>query len=151
MFKKLMVFLLLTLYVKAFAEGIKWLDFETGLKKAKEEKKLILMDIYAEWCHWCNVMENSTYRDKEVIELINRYYIPVRVNAEKFPNINKKYNQGGLPSTVFLDWDGNIIWGAIYLSPDPGKHSVVISSVCCTGSFWPSVHWARQQAEREME
>ena len=125
MFKKLMVFLLLTLYVKAFAEGIKWLDFETGLKKAKEEKKLILMDIYAEWCHWCNVMENSTYRDKEVIELINRYYIPVRVNAEKFPNINKKYNQGGLPSTVFLDWDGNIIWGAIYLSPEEMKKKLL--------------------------
>jgi hypothetical protein len=97
---------------------IKWLSFEEGLKKAKQENKLILMDIYGKWCHWCNVMENTTYRNRKVIELINKYYIPVRVDADKYPDINKKYNQGGLPSTLILDKDGNIVFGGIYIPPD---------------------------------
>ena len=101
-----------------FSKEINWYSWEEGLKLAKSSKKLILLDIYADWCHWCNVMENTTYRNKEVIKLINKYYIPIRVNSELYPEINLKYNQGGLPSTVILDWNGNIIWGAIYVSPE---------------------------------
>ena len=97
---------------------IKWLTFEEGLKKAQKENKLILMDIYGKWCHWCNVMENTTYRNRKVIELIKKYYIPVRVDADKYPDINKKYNQGGLPSTLILDKNGNIVFGGIYIPPD---------------------------------
>lgn len=115
-------FLLFLLIINiSFASETKWLSFEEGLKKAKKENKLILMDIYAKWCHWCNVIENTTYRDKEVIELINKYYIPVRVDAEKRPDINKKYNQGGLPSTLILDKNGNIVFGAIYVAPEDMK------------------------------
>ncbi len=120
MFRPLKAAFWLSFFIFYFAASseIKWYTFEEGLKKAKEEHKLILMDIYAKWCHWCNVIENTTYRDKEVIELIKKYYIPVRVDAEKRPDINKKYNQGGLPSTLILDSSGNIIFGAIYVSPD---------------------------------
>ena len=103
---------------KKESHEIEWLSFEEGLKKAQKENKLILMDIYAKWCHWCNVMENTTYRNRKVIELIKKYYIPVRVDADKYPDINKKYNQGGLPSTLILDKNGDIVWGAIYVPPD---------------------------------
>ncbi len=102
----------------SFASEIKWYSFEEGIKKAQKENKLILMDIYAKWCHWCNVIENTTYRDKKVIEIIENYYIPIRVDAEERPDINKKYNQGGLPSTLILDKNGNILFGAIYVSPE---------------------------------
>ncbi len=110
------VFLLLPLF--SFASEIRWHSFEEGISLAKKQNKLILMDIYAKWCHWCNVIENTTYRDEKVIQLINKYYIPVRVDAEKRPDINKNYNQGGLPSTVILTPDRKIIFGAIYLSPE---------------------------------
>ncbi|SNZ04015.1 hypothetical protein SAMN06265182_0530 [Persephonella hydrogeniphila] len=109
---------LLILISLSYGSEIKWYSFEEGLKKATEDKKLILLDIYAQWCHWCNVMENTTYRDKDVIKIIEKHYIPVRVDAEKRPDINKRYNQGGLPSTVILDSNGNILWGGIYLSPE---------------------------------
>jgi len=105
----------------SFSSEIKWLSFEEGLKKAQKENKLIIMDIYAKWCHWCNVIENTTYRDKQVISLIEKYYIPIRVDAEKRPDINKKYNQGGLPSTLILDKNGNVIFGAIYVPPEEMK------------------------------
>ncbi len=103
----------------SFASEIKWYPFEEGLKKAQEENKLILMDIYAQWCHWCNVIENTTYREKSVISIIEKNYIPVRVDAEKYPDINKKYNQGGLPTTVILTPKGEILWGSgRYISPE---------------------------------
>ncbi len=99
-------------------EEIRWYSFEEGLKLAKEQKKLVLLDIYAKWCHWCNVMENTTYRNKAVIKIIKKYYIPVRVDADQRPDINKKYNQGGLPSTVILTPDGEIVYGTIYVPPE---------------------------------
>lgn len=100
---------------------IHWLSFEDGIKRAKDENKLIILDIYAQWCHWCNVMENTTYRDKEVVEMIKKYYIPIRVDAEERPDINKIYNQGGLPSTVILDKNGKVIFGGIYIPPEDMK------------------------------
>ncbi len=115
--KKTFIFLLLIGF--AFGKEVEWLSYQEGFKKAKKEKKLILMDIYAQWCHWCNVMENTTYRDKNVIDIIEKYYVPVRVDAEKEVEINKKYNQGGLPTTVILSPDRKILFGVgRYISPE---------------------------------
>ncbi len=115
--KFLLAFLLVISF--SFASEIKWYSFEEGLKKAQKENKLILMDIYAQWCHWCNVIENTTYRDKSVISIIEKNYVPVRVDAEKYPDINKKYNQGGLPTTVILTSKGEILWGSgRYIPPE---------------------------------
>ena len=111
-------FIFLMLFNVCLSSEIKWFSYEEGIKKAKSEKKLILLDIYAQWCHWCNVMENTTYRDQNVVSLITQHFIPIRVDAEKRPDLNKKYNQGGLPTTVIMDSKGNILWGGIYVSPE---------------------------------
>jgi len=121
----LIMFLSISISCSLGKSEIKWYSFEEGIDKAKKENKLILMDIYAKWCHWCNVMENTTYKDKEVIELINKYYIPVRVDAEERPDLNKRYNQGGLPSTLIIDKNGNEIFGAIYLSAEEMKKLLI--------------------------
>ena len=111
--------MILVLINISLASEIKWLSFKEGLEKAKKERKLIIIDIYAQWCHWCNVMENTTYRNKTVIEKIEEDFIPVRVDAEKEPDINKRYNQGGLPTTVILSPDGNILFGTgRYIPPE---------------------------------
>ncbi len=111
-------FIFFMLFNTCLSAEIKWFPYEEGIKKAKSEKKLILLDIYAQWCHWCNVMENTTYRDENVVTLITQHFIPIRVDAEKRPDLNKKYNQGGLPTTVIMDSGGNILWGGIYVSPE---------------------------------
>lgn len=103
------------------ANEIKWLDFEEGLKRAKKENKLILLDISAKWCHYCNLMETTTYSDKEVIKIINEKFIPVKVDADLRKDINKKYNQGGLPTTAILTQDGTLIYGNLYLPPEDLK------------------------------
>src|SRR5207249_8530859 len=53
-----------------------------------------------------------------VIEIINRDYVPVRVDNDVRPDINQRYNMGGWPTTAFLTPSGDILTGATYLPPD---------------------------------
>ncbi|WP_456392140.1 DUF255 domain-containing protein [Persephonella sp.] len=112
------LFAFLVLVFSVSASEIHWLTFEKGMELARKENRPVLLDIYAQWCHWCNVMENTTYRDKRVMQIIKKHYIPVRVDSEERPEINRMYNQGGLPSTVILTPEGKVVWGGIYVPPD---------------------------------
>jgi len=85
---------------------------------AEEQGKLILLSISAVWCHWCHVMDETTYSDPEVIEKINRDFVAVRVDSDKRPDINRRYNQGGWPSTVFLVPSGAALAGLTF-APAP--------------------------------
>ena len=98
---------------------INWLSWsEEAFEKASKEKKPILLDIHGVWCHWCHVMNSNTYSDSEVIGIINRDFVAIKVDTDKRPDVNKRYNQGGWPSTVFLAPNGQIITGTTYLPAD---------------------------------
>jgi uncharacterized protein len=85
---------------------------------ARAEDKPILLGISAVWCHWCHVMDETTYSDQGVIDLINHEYIPIRVDNDLRPDVNNRYNMGGWPTTAFLTPQGDILTGATYLPPD---------------------------------
>lgn len=98
---------------------INWLSWnKEAFEKAAKEKKPILLDIHGVWCHWCHVMDSNTYSDSDVIDMISRDFVAVRVDTDKRPDVNKRYNQGGWPSTVFLAPNGQIITGTTYVPPD---------------------------------
>jgi len=78
-----------------------------------------LLAISAVWCHWCHVMDETTYSDPQVIESINEHFVPVRVDNDQRPDINARYNMGGWPTTVLLAPDGSILTGATYVPPQP--------------------------------
>lgn len=86
-------------------------------KKAKKLDKLVFLDLTAIWCHWCHVLDETTLTDPEVIRILNRDLISVRVDTDKRPDINRRYNQGGWPSIVFLAPTGEILFGATYVKP----------------------------------
>ena len=65
-----------------------------AFEKAKAENKPILLSISGSWCHWCHVMDNTTYSDKQVIRTINRDFVPIRVDTDRRPDINARYNLG---------------------------------------------------------
>ena len=85
--------------------------------RAEREHKLILLDITAAWCHWCHVMDETGYGDPAIADIINRDFIPVRVDTDRQPEINERYNMGGWPSTAFLTYKGDVVTGATYLPP----------------------------------
>ena len=63
-------------------------------------------------------MDETTYSNQGVIDLINRDYIPIRVDNDLRPDVNNRYNMGGWPTTAFLTPQGDILTGATYLPPD---------------------------------
>jgi uncharacterized protein len=101
------------------ANEIEWREWGAdAFALAEQEGKLILLSISAVWCHWCHVMDETSYSDPEIIALINSDFIPVRVDSDRRPDINRRYNQGGWPSTVFLVPSGAAVTGLTF-APAP--------------------------------
>src|SRR5690348_10076986 len=101
------------------ASEINWRPWsKEAFDEATRTGKPILLSISAVWCHWCHVMDETTYSHPSVIELINREYVPVRVDNDVRPDVNQLYNMGGWPTTAFLTPSGDILTGATYLPPD---------------------------------
>lgn len=101
------------------AHEIAWRTWsDEAFAQARRDDKPILLSISAVWCHWCHVMDETSYSDAGVISLINEKFIPVRVDNDRRPDINARYNQGGWPTTAFLTPDGSLLAGATYLPAD---------------------------------
>ena len=101
------------------AAEIKWRPWsEKAFEEARQLNRPILLSISAVWCHWCHVMDETTYSHAGVIDLINREYLPIRVDNDVRPDINQRYNMGGWPTTAFLTTSGDILTGATYMPPD---------------------------------
>ncbi len=101
------------------ADLIHWRQW--GLAPFAEAQRLqrpILLAVSAVWCHWCHVMDETSYSDTAVIAYINENFIPVRVDADMRPDIDSLYNQGGWPSTLVLTPGGNIVLGDTYIPPE---------------------------------
>jgi uncharacterized protein YyaL (SSP411 family) len=97
---------------------IQWLDWsKESFEKARAEGKPILLDIKGSWCHWCHVMDETSYSDPAIVDALNKKFIPIRVDTDKRPDVNRRYNMGGWPTTAFLDSDGKIITGGTYIPP----------------------------------
>ena len=85
-----------------------WGD-EAFAKAAKENKPLFLSIGYAT-CHWCHVMEHESFEDEEVAAVLNRHFIPIKVDREERPDVDDQYmtvaqmlkGGGGWPLNVFL-------------------------------------------------
>jgi uncharacterized protein YyaL (SSP411 family) len=101
---------------------VPWLPWSKKVfHKAKELDKPILLAIGAVWCHWCHVMDETTYSDGEVAKLIKEKFVPIRVDRDQRPDIDKRYNMGGWPTTAFLTPEGEVLTGATYVPPQQMK------------------------------
>jgi uncharacterized protein len=101
------------------ASEIAWRTWDQkAFQEAQVADKPVLLAISAVWCHWCHVMDETSYSDPEVIRLINERYVPIRVDNDERPDVNRRYNMGGWPTTAFLTPDGEIVHGGTYVPPD---------------------------------
>ncbi len=98
------------------AHQIEWRPWgEDAFRLAREQNKPVFLSISAVWCHWCHVMDETNLSDEETIAFINHNFVPVRVDSDRRPDVNSRYNQGGWPSICFLTAAGEIIAGVTYV------------------------------------
>ncbi len=91
-------------------------------EKAKQENKLVLISIGYSACHWCHVMEHECFEDEQVAELMNTYFINIKVDREERPDVDHVYmtavqlmtQHGGWPLNCFVLPDGRPIYGGTY-------------------------------------
>lgn len=100
------------------AHCIQWRSWGTAaFQEAILTDKPVFLVISALWCEWCHIMDETTLSQPSVIEIVNRDYIPVRVDSDMRPDVNQRYNQNGWPSVVLLTSEGEILWGGVYVPP----------------------------------
>ena len=101
------------------AKTIAWQEWsDEAFLAARTNRKPVLLALTASWCHWCHVMDQTSYSDPRVIDLVNASFIPVKVDVDQRPDLSARYNQGGFPSVAFLDEVGKLVAGRIYTPPD---------------------------------
>jgi len=121
MIKKAMVVSLIFAASCAQAAEVRWWSFNSGIEAAKRQQKPIVVDFYADWCHWCKVMEKSTFGDPAISRKLNSQYIAVKIDTQKNEQIvyrgvaytpltfAQAVGVEGLPTVLFLDKNGNVI------------------------------------------
>ncbi|MCL6589878.1 MAG: thioredoxin domain-containing protein [Firmicutes bacterium] len=100
---------------------------EEAFTEAKRRDIPLLVSIGYSACHWCHVMERESFENEAIAELMNRYFINIKVDREERPDLDQIYQQavqlltgqGGWPLTVFLDTSGRPFFGGTYFPPEP--------------------------------
>ncbi|MBK9948438.1 MAG: DUF255 domain-containing protein [Nitrospira sp.] len=110
-----------------------------ALKAAKDQNRPILLSIGYSACHWCHVMERESFENQAIAELMNRWFICIKVDREERPDLDEIYmaatvtmnhGQGGWPMTVFLTPEQEPFFAGTYFPPEdrwgrPGFGSVL--------------------------
>ncbi len=98
---------------------------EEAFEKARRENKPIFLSVGYSTCHWCHVMERESFESPEVAEMLNRWFVPVKVDREERPDIDRIYmtfvqattGGGGWPMSVWLTPDLKPFYGGTYYPP----------------------------------
>ncbi|MCA9585283.1 MAG: thioredoxin domain-containing protein [Myxococcales bacterium] len=123
----------------AHAEGaprapLAWGTFSPEtFKRARAEGKYVVLDGSAEWCHWCHVMEATTYHDPAVRKILDAHFIAVKVDVDARPDIEERYGDWGWPATVIFAPDATELGKHRgYIAPD--KFAQILSEVVASGA-----------------
>ncbi len=120
-----------SLYLREAAAGpVRWQPWnEAAFTLARKLQRPVLIDIGAVWCHWCHVMDQTTYADPKVAAMVNDYFVPVKVDTDERPDIDgyyqvaaQNFSAGGWPLTCFATPDGAPLLIAGYLPPHGEEH-----------------------------
>ncbi len=109
---------------------VNWLPWgKKAFEKAKREHKPIFLSIGYSTCHWCHVMERESFEDEEIAKLINENYVPIKVDREERPDLDRYYQtvfmvmhrrSGGWPLTIIMTEDKKPFFAATYIPPEDG-------------------------------
>jgi thioredoxin-related protein len=91
------------------APRIEWHPYEAGMARSRFEKKKAFIYFYADWCGYCAEMDRKTFTDPEVVALLNRSFIPIRVDTDRDKAAASLFRVKGLPDIWFMGETGEVI------------------------------------------
>jgi len=106
---------------------VDWMPWgDAAFEKAKKEDKLVLISVGYSSCHWCHVMEYESFENEGVANIMNDYFVCIKVDREERPDVDQVYmnavqlmtGQGGWPLNCFTLPDGRPIYGGTYFPKD---------------------------------
>ncbi|MES2518241.1 MAG: thioredoxin family protein [Bacteroidota bacterium] len=116
MIKQFLIWVLLIISTKTQAQDIVTSSFFTGkyqdlFQEAKRLKKPIILDFSASWCGPCVKMNRETYSDETIASIISLKYFAFKVDVDELESleISDKYKVTQFPTTLFLDYDGQVL------------------------------------------
>ena len=105
--------------LRAAAGKVEWHAYEAGMARSRFEKKKAFLYFHADWCTYCAQMERQTFADPEIAAVLNRNFIPIRIDSEREPAVASLFRVKGLPDLWFLNETGEVIGHRPgYLPPD---------------------------------
>ncbi len=121
-------------YLLQHAENpVNWYPWcEEAFERAKREDKPVFLSIGYSTCHWCHVMAHESFEDTEVAEILNRYFVSIKVDKEERPDIDSIYmsvcqtftGSGGWPTTIFLTPEQKPFYAGTYF-PKTSKYGQI--------------------------
>jgi uncharacterized protein len=115
-------------YLRQHAHNpVAWLPWgEAAFAKARREDKPIFLSIGYSTCHWCHVMAHESFENEEVAQVLNRDFVPIKLDREERPDVDRIYmlfvqastGGGGWPMSVWLTPDLKPFFGGTYFPPD---------------------------------
>jgi uncharacterized protein YyaL (SSP411 family) len=104
------------------AHLIPWFESEAeALHAARAQDKPIMLFLSAFWCRYCQRMDEGAFSDRENLALLNAYFIALRAENAKRPDIDARYNLNGWPTIAFFTPGGELLAAANYLGADDFK------------------------------
>lgn len=108
--------------------------------RAKETDKPIFLSIGYSTCHWCHVMAHESFEDQEIAEILNRYFIAVKVDKEERPDIDSIYmavcqtftGSGGWPTSIFMTAEQKPFFAGTYFPKTKRYGSIGLKELLLT-------------------
>jgi uncharacterized protein YyaL (SSP411 family) len=101
------------------SEPIQWLEWaDPAFAKAAATNTPILLSLVTAWSEECRTMDHTTFSHPDVAATLSSRFVAIRVDADRRPDLNERYNLGGWPTTAFLTADGELLSGGTYLDAD---------------------------------
>jgi thioredoxin-related protein len=110
---------------------VQWKSISEALVEGPQSNRLIVLDLYTDWCGWCKRMDRDTYANADVAAYLSEHYVASKMNPEKEGTLEydgRSFSQAefgqalgvrGYPSTAFFDKEGKVLTVvAGYIGPD---------------------------------
>jgi len=91
---------------------VQWYPWgDEAIERARLEDKPIFLSVGYSTCYWCHVMERESFENETVAEVLNTYFISIKVDREERPDVDDVYmtavqvmtGRGGWPMSVFIE------------------------------------------------